>query len=625
MNEENNSSFRSFFLGSIAKKLILAFGILIIMLVFFTLFTYRLSNQISQDSNALRNVEAPLEVMVQQVIGFDALLTGSAYAALLHAEQGEFKDISEHKLTYDIIGSNMDNLLKFEAPILINQSKRSQQDKYLVFSYLKDLDIINLKLVDLEIEAFNALQKNDTVKARSLIVSDIYADYKNQLADLYQKWDSKEKETSEFYRQRVLESTVRIKIYILGLGVIFILLSIIVPFLFSRPIINSLRRIKEATEQISQGNYSVRVDVHSEDEIQALGTAFNNTAQKLEKLEEERKQIDKAKTEFLSITSHELRSPMTPMKAQLQMLEGDFFGKLKREQKEAVNVVLRNTERLDKIIVDFLEISRIEAARLKFNFIKTDLTEYLKRLKEEMNAFLPEKNIVLEFNVSVLPRIEIDPDRAMQVLRNLINNAKKFTSPGGKIVVDVSHKGDFILFSVRDNGIGIKKSAQARLFEPFYQVDNMYQHQSGGTGLGLAICKGIVESQNGRIWFESEEGKGTVFHFTLPVKPVREIRPIKILFSAQQDIESKLRTIFLEMLGPIGKIEFEDRKIEGLFEDNLFKYIDYLRKNRIITNSEEFKNKIRLIFEGEKVKKIEKHSDTLSEKDLFKFVKGGEK
>ena len=262
-------------------------------------------------------------------------------------------------------------------------------------------------------------------------------------------------------------------------------------------------------------------------------------------------------------------------------------------------MVLKNTERLDRILLDFLEISRIEAARLKFNFVKTNLKKNIGDVMEEMRKFMPEKRVKVELKMASLPYFEVDPDRTMQVLRNLVNNAIKFSKEDAAVIITVALKGNFIQFSVKDFGIGINKEDQPRIFEPFFQSDNMYQHKSGGTGLGLAICKGIVESQKGRIWFESEPGKGTTFYFTVPLAPVRETMPIKILFSNKINIETQIKKLMLEYLGPLGEKELEELKIKGLAKENLFRYIDMLLKQGVITSQKdkEFKNAITHVFE----------------------------
>jgi signal transduction histidine kinase len=200
----------------------------------------------------------------------------------------------------------------------------------------------------------------------------------------------------------------------------------VIGFFITRSISKPIKELYNATLELEKGNYDVKLDIKTGDEISELGNAFNLTTSALSRLEQERKEIDTAKTEFLSITSHELRSPMTPMKAQLQMLQEGYFGKLTKKQKESISIITRNSDRLDKIIVDFLEISRIEAARLKFNFKETDISQTISETTKFMEGFAKEKNIKLVVNIDKLPIIEIDPDRLSQVLRNLINNAIKF-------------------------------------------------------------------------------------------------------------------------------------------------------------------------------------------------------
>ena len=370
-------------------------------------------------------------------------------------------------------------------------------------------------------------------------------------------------------------------------------------YLVSRSISKPIKQLYHATKQVEKGNYNIRLNIKTGDEIEELGRAFNHTTEALAKLEEERREIDDAKTEFLSITSHELRSPITPMKAQLQMLEQGYFGKLNKKQKESLEIIIRNTDRLDNIIMDFLEISRIEAARLKFNFREIDITETLSETVKFMEGFAKEKNIKLVLKYDKLPIIEADPDRISQVLRNLINNAIKFSEGNSKIEISAKLREKDILFSVKDYGKGISSDDQIRIFEPFYQVEKHSRRKYGGTGLGLAICRGIVESQNGKIWVESKLGKGSNFCFTIPLEPVRDIKPIKVLFSQKRIIEKKIREEFQTMLGPLGSFEFDELKNRNAInKEDILSYIDDLTQQYIITpdRADDFKEKINKIY-----------------------------
>jgi len=387
---------------------------------------------------------------------------------------------------------------------------------------------------------------------------------------------------------------------------IIILIAIntgVIGFFVSKSISKPIKELYSATRQVEKGNYDIELKIKSNDEISELRNAFNRTTTTLGKLEMERKEIDTAKSEFLSITSHELRSPMTPLKAQLQMLGEGYFGKLSKKQKESLGIVVRNADRLDNIIVDFLEISRIEAARLKFNFRETNIVETIKETTRFMEGFAKEKNIELVVDISELPIIEVDPDRVTQVLRNLINNAIKFSNENSKIEINAYTKDQYIWFSVRDYGVGLTYENQLRIFEPFYQVECASRRRHGGTGLGLAICRGIVESQKGKIWVESKYGAGSKFCFTVPLSPVRKIEPIKVLFSKKGTIERKIRDEFKTILGPLGIGEFDElRNKNALGKDDLFEYINSLANLHILTDNlgNEFKNKINKIFGDEK-------------------------
>jgi len=364
-------------------------------------------------------------------------------------------------------------------------------------------------------------------------------------------------------------------------AVVFILMLLVVFRLFISPLGEFVR----VGAELERGNYAVRLNVKGDDEIGELASSFNRAIGRIEQIDAEHKQVDKAKTEFMSVTSHELRSPMTPMKAQLQMLLGGYFGKVQKKQKEPLEIVLRNTERLDRIIVDMLEMSRIQAARLKFEFKRADLSDYIKKLPAEMASFMPEKKVKLELRLGKLPVVEADSDRVVQVMRNLLTNAIKFSKPGGKVIIGAREDGGYLLFSVEDFGSGVDEESQKKLFEPFFQAQSAMSRQFGGTGLGLAICRGIVEAQNGRIWFESTPGKGTKFFFTIPKTPVTDIKPINLLITQKAETEAKVLFAFVEHLGPMGREEFERLKASHQLDyAGIHEYLQGLEASGVIGN-----------------------------------------
>ncbi|MCX9012706.1 MAG: ATP-binding protein [Candidatus Methanoperedens sp.] len=237
----------------------------------------------------------------------------------------------------------------------------------------------------------------------------------------------------------------------------------------------------------------------------------------------ELKKADELKTKFLSVVSHELRTPLTPINAQLQMILAGYFGDVTEKQKTSLEMILRNTTRLDRLIVDVLDISKLEAGVMKFNMAAANLNEVVENAVETMRTQAQDKNLKLTFNENKVPGVIIDKDRITQVIINLINNAIKFTDTGGLIKVELSGNTDHAIVKVKDNGIGIKKEDLERLFTPFQQVDSNQTRKYEGTGLGLAICKRIVTYHGGKIWIESEFGKGSTFQFTIPyIYKIRE-------------------------------------------------------------------------------------------------------
>jgi len=242
----------------------------------------------------------------------------------------------------------------------------------------------------------------------------------------------------------------------------------------------------------------------------------------IKKAEEKLKELDKLKDEFLSVTTHELKTPLIPISTQVQMFLNGTYGKLTLEQKNAMEMISRNEKMLDQISSEVLDIAKIKSNKLKLTKEQTDLGKLIYESVEGLVLSAKEKNC----KISLLPflgtiKINIDKFRISQVINNLLNNAIKFTPNGGEITVEILDSKDEIIVKVKvkDNGIGIEEKNIEKLFLPFFQISTDLSRKYRGTGLGLAICKGIIEAHGGKIWAESDgEGKGTLFIFTLPLK-----------------------------------------------------------------------------------------------------------
>ena len=232
------------------------------------------------------------------------------------------------------------------------------------------------------------------------------------------------------------------------------------------------------------------------------------------------KQLDQAKSEFLSIAAHQLRTPITGIKGYTSMfLEGDF-GSLTPEQSKEIRKIFNSSDRLARLVDVFLNVSRIESGRFELKKTKVDFVELLEEVISTLEHQAEQKNINLTVQkpTEPIPRFAIDRDKIHDVMMNLIDNAIKYTQAGGDVNVRLDRSKTLINFQVKDNGMGISAETIDKLFQKFSRANVSSRIHTGGSGLGLYIAKKIVEAHGGRIWVESDgEGKGASFFFTLPI------------------------------------------------------------------------------------------------------------
>ena len=234
------------------------------------------------------------------------------------------------------------------------------------------------------------------------------------------------------------------------------------------------------------------------------------------------REIDVLKTEFVSLASHQLRTPLTAIRWFIEELYNEELGALNPEQKDYVRQVMESNTRMIKLVNDLLDVSRLEAARIK---IDPKLTDLSKLAKDVVSYYLPVSRanncqVIFKETDEVLPKIKIDPSLIREVLSNLISNAVKYShnkTGENSVFISMTKRSSDIMISVQDSGIGIPQKFQRRIFQKFFRADNVAKIDTGGTGFGLYISKMLVEASGGRIWFESEENKGTTFYFTLPL------------------------------------------------------------------------------------------------------------
>lgn len=234
---------------------------------------------------------------------------------------------------------------------------------------------------------------------------------------------------------------------------------------------------------------------------------------------EQLKEVNKFKEQFIRTISHELGTPITPIKLQLHLLRRGDLGPLGPAQEHAVEVVSRNVERLGLLVQDMLDVSRIQSGRLKLVKEPVKMGRVLQEAFELFEESARQAGVQMDWPPSVPFEIEADPRRLVQILVNLLSNALKFTPPGGRVRVEVRAEPSQILVRVADNGTGLTREQIQQLFRPFSQVHESQAASRAGTGLGLYICKNLVEQHGGRIGCESEgPGRGATFWFTIPVR-----------------------------------------------------------------------------------------------------------
>jgi PAS domain S-box-containing protein len=228
------------------------------------------------------------------------------------------------------------------------------------------------------------------------------------------------------------------------------------------------------------------------------------------------KKTDELKNEFASMITHELKTPLTPIRGYCEILKDETFGVLNDDQKDFVNTIEQNATRLERLIGDVLDVQKLDMGKMTYNKKNLDMDEFLQNVEKDISPLLKEKEIQFSIPNNVKINILTDKFRLQEIFENLIRNSIDFVPFRGKISIDIQNNEKMIVFSVRDNGVGIQKEKQSNIFKKFFQGDTSQTRKHGGTGLGLVVCKGLIEGLGGKIWFDSQEGVGTTFYFSMP-------------------------------------------------------------------------------------------------------------
>lgn len=327
--------------------------------------------------------------------------------------------------------------------------------------------------------------------------------------------------------------------------------AIIAVFLVTRTISKPITELKEAADKISKGELDLNINATADDEIGDLAHHLDNMRESiqtrdrilrlqtegLEKANQELrtkeqelakaygtlKESEKAKEIFISMVSHELKTPIVPIKVYSEMfLKTTSLGVLNAKQKKAMQIVSRSIEKLEALVGDVLDVYKLDIGMLTLSKYDVDITEFINRTISDLTPITVEKQIELKSDIRTAKEDTVfcDPKRIEQVLSNLVKNSVDFVpDKGGRIIIMVEkgrNANSEFIFTVEDNGIGITAEERHKLFDKFYQIDTSVTRKHGGSGLGLAICRGIVEAHGGKIWIDDSYTNGAAFNFTIP-------------------------------------------------------------------------------------------------------------
>ncbi len=307
------------------------------------------------------------------------------------------------------------------------------------------------------------------------------------------------------------------RLAVIALATASFALALLLGYAIAWSVITPVQRMGSHLEKLGAGDFSQHLTIANRDELGDLALRLNSMNDELGRLYRELESASRHKSEFLANMSHELRTPLNAVIGFSEVLREHMFGELNEKQDEYLDDIVSSGKHLLSLINDILDLSKIEAGRMELDVGEFVLAEALENGMAMQRERALRRGVALSLDVAPsLGLIVADERKVKQVIFNLLSNAVKFTPSGGSVDVAASQLGEDIHVAVRDTGIGISQEDQQVIFDEFRQAARSKQSEPEGTGLGLALARRFVELQGGRIWVESEVGKGSTFTFSLP-------------------------------------------------------------------------------------------------------------
>jgi PAS domain S-box-containing protein len=228
-------------------------------------------------------------------------------------------------------------------------------------------------------------------------------------------------------------------------------------------------------------------------------------------------EIDRMKSEFISLASHQLRTPLSTIQTYAHMLDEGFMGKLSSDQTRAIKTIIAATNSMNELISTLLNIARIESGSIAVKSKRLEAAQVASDVLKQLKLSADSKGVTLTLQQPKAPvHLQADALIVKEVLTNLVGNSIKYTTSGGAVTISIRERADDVVFAIRDTGIGIPKQSQDKIFAKFFRAQNVVRQETTGTGLGLYVVKGLVGTLHGKVWFKSEEHVGTTFYISLP-------------------------------------------------------------------------------------------------------------
>lgn len=301
------------------------------------------------------------------------------------------------------------------------------------------------------------------------------------------------------------------RIFLIFLTLIELIFVTFIILIFAHQKMEQIKELMRLAEELGKGNFNFQANIKTKSEIGRLGDSFNKMSGKL-------KNLDKLKYNFIKAISHQMRTPLVEMRWSMELLLGGKLGALAGRQQEFLKLIYDSNYNIIQIVNDVVLVLSIEEKTFQVKKELSTIEELIEAVIERMKIKAEIKQLEIIFEKPpFFPKISVDAKKIQDVVERLVTNAINYGGVKNKIIVNLSRKGEYLVFSARDFGVGIPAEEQPNIFEKFYRGAKAYTLVPDASGLGLFIVRTVVEAHGGKVWFESEEGKGSIFYFSLPI------------------------------------------------------------------------------------------------------------